>query len=142
MVIIFKSQKLPAMMLAWENLWEVFVLLLFIFDVVYLFPGYFAMSPALHPAFSDPWRSPLALSYTPATIDCLFFFERYGFEWAFLTYRRLLPNAPSQHFWHIPDIFAFIKFLVGADGYFLESCRTSYWSSKHRLGPFVLFDSQ
>ena len=53
------------MMLAWENLWEVFVLLLFIFDVVYLFPRYFAMSPALHPGFSDPWRSPPALSYTP-----------------------------------------------------------------------------
>ena len=103
MVIIFKSQKLPAMMLAWENLWEVFVLLLFIFDVVYLFPGYFAMSPALHPGFSDPWRSPPALSSTPTTFDCLFFFiyrERYGFEWAFFTHRCFLPYTPSQHFWH------------------------------------------
>ena len=72
------------MVLAWEKV--VFVLLLFIF--VYLFPGYFAMSPALHPGFSDPWRSPPALSSTPTTFDCLFFFiyrERYGFEWTFFT---------------------------------------------------------
>ena len=26
--------------------------------------------------------------------------ERYGLEWAFFTYRRFLPYAPSQHFWH------------------------------------------
>ena len=67
------------------------------------FPGYFAMSPALHPGFSNPWRSPPALSSTPTTFDCLFFFiyrERYGFEWAFFTHRRFLPYAPSQHFWH------------------------------------------
>ena len=136
------------MMLAWENLWEVFVLLLFIFDHVHLFPAYFAMSPALHPGFWNPWRSPPALNSTPTTFDCLFFFfyhERYGFEWAFLTHRRLLPYAPSQHFWHIPDILAqpaFIKVLLGADSYFLESCRVSYWSSKHRPGPSVLFDSR
>ena len=66
------------------------------------FPGYFAMSPALHPGFSDPWRSPPALSFTPTTFDCLFFFiyhEHYGFEWAFFTHR---------HFFYLtvlPDIF-------------------------------------
>ena len=59
------------MVLAWENLQEVLVSLLFIFDAAYLFPGYFAMSPALLPGFSDPWRSPPALLY-PATFDCLF----------------------------------------------------------------------
>ena len=65
------------------------------------FPGYFAMSPALHPSFSDPRRSPPALSSTPTTFDCLFFFiyrECYGFEWAFFTHRRFLPYTPSQHF--------------------------------------------
>ena len=94
-------------------------MLLFIFDVVYLhlsmffifiwFPGYFVMSPALHPGFSDPWRSPPTLSSTPTTFYCLLFFiycERYGFEWAFFTHRHFLPFAPSQHFWHIPNILA------------------------------------
>ena len=41
---------------------------------------------------------------------------------------------------HIPDILtrpAFIKFSLGAGSYFFESCRTSYWSSKHRPGPSV-----
>ena len=40
----------------------------------------------------------------------------------------------------IPDILAqpaFIKVLLGAGSYFLESCRASYWSSKHRPGPSV-----
>ena len=107
------------------------------------FPGYLAMSPALHPGFSDPWRSPPALSSTPTTFDCLFFFiyrERYGFEWAFFTHRRFLPYAPSQHFWHIPNILAqpaFIKVSLGAGSYFFETCRASYWSSKQRPGPSV-----
>ena len=72
------------------------------------FPGYFAMSPALHPSFSDPWRSPPALSSTPTTFDCLFSFiyhECYGFEWMFCTHRRFLPYTPSQQFWHIPNNF-------------------------------------
>ena len=116
----------------------IFILLFFI-----LFPGYFTMSPALHPSFSGLSRPPPALSSTPTTFDCLFFFiyrERYGFEWAFFTHRRFLPYAPSQHFWHIPDILAqpaFIKVSLGAGSYFLESCRASYWSSKHRPGPSV-----
>ena len=107
------------------------------------FSGCFTMSPALHPGFSGLWRPPPALSSTPTTFDCLFFFiyrERYGFEWAFFTHRRFLPYAPSQHFWHIPNILAqpaFIKVSLGAGSYFLESCRASYWSSKHRPGPSV-----
>ena len=43
-------------------------------------------------------------------------------------------------FWHIPDILAqpaFIKVSLGAGSYFLESCRASYWSLKHRPGPSV-----
>ena len=71
------------------------------------------MSPALHPSFSDPRRSPPALSSTPTTFDCLFFFiycECYGFEWTFFTHRRFLPYTPSQHFWHIPVIFGITCF--------------------------------
>ena len=107
------------------------------------------MSPALHPGFSDPWRSPTALSSTLTTIDCLLFFiyrECSGFEWAFFTHRRFLPYTPFQHFgtyltfWYIPDILAqpaFIKVSLGARSYFFESCMASYWSSKHRSGPSV-----
>ena len=63
-----------------------------------------------------------------STIPLSSYCERYGFEWAFFTHRRFLPYAPSQHFWHIPNILAqpaFIKVLLGASSYFLESCRTS-----------------
>ena len=75
------------------------------------FPGSFAMSPALHPGYSDPWRSSPALSSTLTTFDCLFFFiyrECYGFEWTFLPtgvfYLTLLPDilAHSQHFSTVP----------------------------------------
>ena len=100
--------------------WSSFCCCIFIW-----FPGYFAMSPALHPGFSGPWRPPPALSSTPTTFDCLFFFiyrERYGFEWAFFTHRRFLPYAPSQHFWH--------NLLLSRPPW--ELGNPSYWSSKHR----------
>ena len=47
----------------------VFVLHSFLFFILLLlffisFPGCFAMLPALHPGFSDPWRPPSALSFT------------------------------------------------------------------------------
>ena len=55
-------------------------------------------------------------------------------------YLMFFPNifGTSQHFWHISDILAqptFTKVLLGAGSHFLESCRASYWSSKHRPGP-------
>ena len=119
------------------------------------FPGYFAMSPALHPGFSDPWRSPPALSSTLTTFDCLFFFiyrECYGFKWASFTHRRFLPYTPSQHFWHIPDILAhsrhfgttcFYQGFTGSQqllswrlqGFILVVLETQTW-------PICLFDSQ
>ena len=40
----------------------------------------------------------------------------------------------------LPDILAqpaFIKVSLGAGSYFLESCRASYWSLKHRPSPSV-----
>ena len=117
------------MVLAWENLRSfcsfLFILLLLLLFFIYLhwslsslstlsmfwwcifiwFPGYFSMSLALRPGFSDQWKSPPALSSTPITFDCLFFFiyfECYGFEWAFFTQRCFLPYTPSWPFWHIP----------------------------------------
>ena len=65
------------------------------------FPVYFAMSPALHLGFSDPWRFPPTLSSTLTTFDWLFIFiycECYGFEWAFFTHRHFLPYTPPWHF--------------------------------------------
>ena len=98
------------------------------------FPGYFAMSPALHPSFSDPRRSPPALSSTPTTFDCLFFFiyrERYGFEWAFFTHRRFLPYAPSQHFWHIPTFLAH-------SWHFSTTCFYQDFAGSRQLQGFIL----
>ena len=62
-----------------------------------------------------------------------------GFAWTFFTHRPFLPYTLSQHFWHIPTFFGtFATFwhnlLLSR---FLESCRASYWSSKHRPGPSV-----
>ena len=107
------------MVLAWEKLlrflwcWSSFCCCYFSFIFIcrcfsfcccifISFPGYFTMSPALHPGFSGPWKAPPALSSTPTTFDFLFFLiyrERYGFERAFFTHRCFLPYAPSRHFW-------------------------------------------
>ena len=75
-----------------------------------------------------------------STIALSSYRDGYGFELAFFTHRHFLPYAPSRHFWHIPDILeqpAFINVSLGAGSYFLESCRASHWSLKHRLGPSV-----
>ena len=79
-----------------------FIVVLYLSFFFISFPGYFTMSPALHPGFSGPWKPPPALSSTPTTFGCLFFLiyrERYGFERAFFTHRCFLPYAPSRHFW-------------------------------------------
>ena len=112
------------------------------------FPGYFAMSPALYPGFSDLRRPPPALSSTPTTFYCFFFHLPQALRfWVGIFYPHtgvfylmFFPNifGTSQHFWHISDILAqptFTKVLLGAGSHFLESCRASYWSSKHRPGP-------
>ena len=93
-------------------------MLFFIFDVFRCFsffwccifiwcPGYFSMSPAFYPGFSDWWRSPSALRSTLTTFDCLFFFiyqECYGFEWAFFTHRCFYLKLLSDFLLH-PNIF-------------------------------------
>ena len=109
----------------------IFILLLLFFIS---FPGCFSMSPALHHDFSGPWRPPSALSSTPTTFYCLYFCiypKRYGFEWVVFTHRFL----PS--FTDIFDSTCVYQGLTGSRELFLEVCRTSYWSLKHRPGPSV-----
>ena len=93
------------------------------------FPGCFAMSAALHPSFSGPWRPPLALSSTPTIFDCLCFLiyrKRYDFEWGFFYPQTcFLPYAPS-----IFDSTCVYEGLPGSRQFFLEVCMASYWSSK------------
>ena len=135
------------MVLAWENLrrflwcWSSFcccyssfvdvIHLHFLFDIVpHPFVDYRQIfRPILYaqpsPLQSDSWQFHFLSSY----------WKRYGFEWAIFTHRPFLPCAPSKYFWHILDILAqpaFIKVVLGAGSYFPESCRASYWSSKHR----------
>ena len=60
--------------------------------------------------------------------------ERYGFELAFFYPQAFFTLCSFPTFLAQP---AFIKVSLGAGSYFLEICRTSYWSSKHRPGPSV-----
>ena len=57
-MIFVNLTKLPAMVLAWEKLKEVFVMLLVVVVFtsleVFAFSGYFSLPPAFHPGFSDP----------------------------------------------------------------------------------------
>ena len=52
------STKLPALVLPWENLQEVFVMLVIVAVFTSLeaftFPDCFSLSPTLHPGFSGP----------------------------------------------------------------------------------------
>ena len=65
------------MVLAWENLQEVFVMLVVVVVFtsleVFTFPGYFSLPPALHPGFSGLWRPPPALSSNLATFGSFTF---------------------------------------------------------------------
>ena len=98
------------MVLAWENLEEIFVMLAVISFLILFFisfPGYFTMSPALTSAMV------LSGHFLPTGVF----------------YLTLLP-----------DIFGTTCFYQGFPGsrqLFLEICRASYWSSKHRPGPSV-----
>ena len=102
------STKLPAMVIAWENLQEVFVMLVVVVVVftsleVFTFLGYFSLPPAFHPSFSGPmkglhwlWALPwlLLLLYFCQAFPPHFYRECYGFEWVFFTHGRFLPYTP------------------------------------------------
>ena len=117
-VIIFKikSQQLPAMVLAWENLYEVFVLL-FIFDVVYL-----------HQLWVLPRLVLIGFSFwSTASATVL--------SGHLFTQMRFLPYSASSYF----GTTCFYQGLPGSPQLFLEICRASYWSSTR---PICFFDSQ
>ena len=139
------------MVLAWENLWK-FLSCWSSFcyccysSFINVFHSHFLFNIILHPSldYRQVFRPILYFQPSPSQSDLWHFHfstirlssyrELYGFERAFFTHRRFLPYVPSQHLWHIPDIFAqpaFITFSLGASSYFLESCRATYWSSKH-----------
>ena len=138
------------MVLAWENLWRfLFIFVHFVVAIavhlssfvnVFHFVGVVTLFDF---QATLPCHRHSTLASQTRHFNCLFFFiyrERYGFDWAFFTHRHFLPYTPSQHFWYIPTFLAqpaFIKVLLGARSYFLESCRAPYWSSKHRPGPSV-----
>ena len=164
-VIIFLNRKVKNSQrwyFAWENLRGGFcccccsfifvlhfvvVLHSFLFFILLLlffisFPGCFAMSPALHPGFSGPWRPPPALSSTLATFGC-FTFASFSVT--------VLP--PALQFWvgvFYPQAFFTLRSFTDISGstcvyqglprsqqFFLQVCRASYWSSKHRPSPSV-----
>ena len=115
-VIIFKikSQKLQAMVLAWENVQEVFVMLIFILLLLFFICqcSSFTFSFQHHPShlhgLSLSFYTHFVLSAQPitewfvtlsfSTILLSSYHKGYGFEWAFFTHRRFLPYTPSQHF--------------------------------------------
>ena len=146
------------MVLAWENLrrflwcWSSFCSCYSSF--VDVFHSHFLFDIIPHPSADYPevFRPILYFQPSPSqsdlwhfhfsTILLSSFHEHYGFEWTFFTHKHFLPYAPSQHFWHIPNILAqpaFIKVSLGAGSYCFESCRALYWFWKHRPSPSVWF---
>ena len=135
------------MVLSWENLrrflwcWSSFCCCYSSF--VHVLHSHFLFDIVPHPFvdYCQIFRPILYTQPSPLQSDSRHFHflssycKRYGFEWAICTHRPFLSYAPSKHFWHILDILiqpAFIKVVLGAGSYFHESCRASYWSSKHR----------
>ena len=101
------STKLPAMVLAWENFQEVFVMLVVV--VVFLPHWRFFISLLFdiipHPSvdYRRVFTPILYFQPSPSQSDSRHFHfstipscrEHYGLEWAFFTHRRFLPYAPS-----------------------------------------------
>ena len=151
MLIQFKSQKLPAMVLCLgEPLrrflfsFLIFILLSFHFCISRLlsFLGYFSMSPALHCGFSGPWRLPPALNYN------------LGYFWLSL----LLHLLRTLRFWvsvyYPPAFFTLRSFTNIFDStcvyqgfprsqqIFLEVCRASLLIFETQTWPICLCESQ
>ena len=143
------------MVLAWENLrrflwcWSSFCCCYSSFvDVLH---SHFLFDIIPHPSvdYRQVFRPILYFQPSPSQSDSRHFH--------FQPFRYLLTASAtvlSGHFLPtgvfyltlLPDIFgipnilaqpAFIKVSLGAGSYFFESCRASYWSSKHTPGPSV-----
>ena len=83
---------------------------------------------SLHQLWALPWLPLITFSFS-STASATILSEHCLPTGVF--YLTLLPHIFAQP--------AFIKVSVGAGSYFLESCRASYWSLKHRPSPSVCF---
>ena len=147
------------MVLAWENLrrflwcWLlIFILLLLLFFFMYLHLSMFFILLVLylhlisrllfHVTDIPPWLLRLVKVSTSSELypdyfrlPFLFHLPRTLRFWVGIFYPQAFFTLRSfPTFLEQP---AFIKVSLGAGSYFLESCRASYWSSKHRPGPSV-----
>ena len=110
----YQKSKLPAMVLAWENLWR-FLWCWSSFLCCYssfanVIHSHFLFDIIPHPSvdYRQVFRPILYFQPSPSqsdsrhfhfsTIPLSSYHERYGFEWTFFTHRRFLSYAPSQHF--------------------------------------------
>ena len=148
------------MVLAWENLrrslWCGSFLILCIFIYLHLSMFFILLVLYLHLISRllyhitgiPPWLlRPMKVSTSSELypdyfrLPFLFHLPRVLRFWVGIFYPQAFFTLHSfMTFWHIPDILAqpaFIKVSLGASSYFLESCRASYWSLKHRPGPSV-----
>ena len=94
------------------------------------------MSPALHPGFSGPCRPPPALSSTPTSLIAFSFSSTAR---ATIFIGHFLPTGVF-YLVLLPNIFGTTCFYQGfprSRQLFLEICRASYRSSKHRPSPSV-----
>ena len=146
------------MVLAWENLRRFLFILLLLLFFIYLHLLMFFILLVLylylisrllcHVTGTPPWLlRPVKVSTSSELypdyfrLPFLFHLPRVLRFWVGIFYPQAFFTLHSfMTFWHIPDILAqpaFIKVSLGVGSYFLESCRASYWSSKHRSGPSV-----
>ena len=144
------------MVLAWENLrrflwcWSSFCCCCYS-SFVDVFHSHFLFDIIPHPSvdYRQVFRPILYFQPSPSQSD-LRHFHFQPFRYLLTASATVLSGhfLPTGVFYLtlLPDIFgipnilaqpAFIKVSLGAGSYFFESCRTSYWSSKHRSGPSV-----
>ena len=134
------------MVLAWENLlrflwcWSSFCYCCSSF-VLFLYSHFlFDIIPLPPKDYLQVFRSILYFQPSPSqsnsrhfhfsTIPLSSYRERYGFEWAFFYPQAFFTLHSFLTFWHNLLLSRF-------HSYFIEICRASYWSSKHRPGPSV-----
>ena len=99
------------MVLAWENLQEVFVMLVVV-AVFYLTGGFYVSGLLFLATGTPPWllmpvKATSSSELYPGYFRFLYFLlgfycERYGLEWAFFTHRRFFLSCTLSHiFWHV-----------------------------------------
>ena len=144
------------MVLAWENLqrflwcWSSFCCCCYS-SFVDVFHSHFLFDIIPHPSvdYRQVFRPILYFQPSPSQSD-LRHFHFQPFRYLLTASATVLSGhfLPTGVFYLtlLPDIFgipnilaqpAFIKVSLGAGSYFHESCRASYWSSKHRPSPSV-----